>query len=71
MRKSSDAVKSGGKFTDVSEEHTTSILFLPTICLAYSSTLQMEAVRSSETLANFQWTTRRHITDDSTLRGHR
>jgi hypothetical protein len=31
------------------------------ICLAYYSTLKMEATRSSETSADFQWTIRRYI----------
>jgi hypothetical protein len=36
-------------------------------CLAYSSTLQMEAVCSSETSVDFQRTTRRYIPEDRTL----
>jgi hypothetical protein len=50
-------VKAGGKqraFTLVS-------------CSANSSTLKMEAIRSSETSVDFQQTTRRYIPEDSTL----
>jgi hypothetical protein len=36
-------------------------------CLAYSSTLKMEAICSSETSVGTQRTTRRYIPDDSTL----
>jgi hypothetical protein len=39
--------------------------------LNYSSTLKMEAIRSSETLGATQWTTRRHIPEDDTLHNHR
>jgi hypothetical protein len=34
---------------------------------AYSSTLKMEAICSSETFAEFQWSTRRYFPEDSTL----
>jgi hypothetical protein len=34
---------------------------------AYSSTLEMKAVRSSETSVNFYPTARHYITEDSTL----
>jgi hypothetical protein len=34
-----------------------------------SSTLKMEAIRSSETSGITQWTTRRHIPEDDTLNG--
>jgi hypothetical protein len=37
-------------------------------CLAYSSTLKVEAICSSETSVRFQRTTRRYIPGDSTLR---
>jgi hypothetical protein len=37
-------------------------------CLAYSSAMKMEAVRSSKMLVNFYRTTQRHITDSSWLR---
>jgi hypothetical protein len=36
-------------------------------CLAYSSTLMMEEIGLSETSAEFQWTTRRYIPEDSML----
>jgi hypothetical protein len=36
-------------------------------CLAYSSTLKMEATCSSKMSVHFQWTTRQHIPEDSTL----
>jgi hypothetical protein len=35
--------------------------------LNYSSTLKMEAIRSSETSGTTQWTTRHHIPEDDTL----
>jgi hypothetical protein len=38
---------------------------------AYSSTMKMEAVRSSETSADTQRTTRSYIPEDSTLHNHR
>jgi hypothetical protein len=37
----------------------------------YSLTLKMEATCSSETSADFQWTTRRYTPDDRTLDNHR
>jgi hypothetical protein len=40
-------------------------------CLPYFSTLKMEATCSSETSVNFQRTTRRYISEDSTLHNHR
>jgi hypothetical protein len=36
-------------------------------CSAYASTLNMEAICSSETSVDFQRTTRRYIPEDSTL----
>jgi hypothetical protein len=39
-------------------------------CSAYSSTLKMEAICSSETSVHFQQTTRRYIPEDSTLHNH-
>jgi hypothetical protein len=39
--------------------------------LNYSSTLKMEAIRSSETSGATQRTTRRHIPEDDTLQNHR
>jgi hypothetical protein len=41
--------------------------FMLISCLAYSSTLKMEATRSSETLTGSQWTTRHYISGDRTL----
>jgi hypothetical protein len=32
--------------------------------------LKIEAIRSSETLVNFYWTTRRHIPENSTIHSH-
>jgi hypothetical protein len=40
-------------------------------CSAYSSTLKIEAICSSETSVDFQQTTRRYIPEDSTLHNHR
>jgi hypothetical protein len=62
--------------TYVSEEHIASIFrvelcFPPAFklvsCSAYTSTLKMEAICSSETLVNIYWTTRRYIPEDYTL----
>jgi hypothetical protein len=39
-------------------------------CLAYTSTLKMEAICSSETSVDFQRATRRYIPEDRTLPGH-
>jgi hypothetical protein len=40
-------------------------------CVAYSSTLKMEATYSSETSVDFQRTIRRYITEDRTVHNHR
>jgi hypothetical protein len=40
-------------------------------CSTYSSILNMEAICSSETSVDFQWTTRRYIPEDRTLHNHR
>jgi hypothetical protein len=45
--------------------------FTLVFCLAYSSTLKMEATCSSETSVDFQRTTRRYIPEDKTLHNHR
>jgi hypothetical protein len=39
--------------------------------LNYSTTLKMEAIRSSETSGTTQRTTRRHIPEEDTLQNHR
>jgi plasmid replication initiation protein len=39
-------------------------------CLAYSSTLKIEKTHSSETVANFEWTTWCYIPEDRTLHNH-
>jgi hypothetical protein len=39
--------------------------------VAYASTLKMEATYSSETLVDFQWTTRRYISENIILHNHR
>jgi hypothetical protein len=51
------------KSTSVSEEQSRALLS----CSAYSLTLKMEAICYSEMSVNFQWTTWRYITEDSTL----
>jgi hypothetical protein len=63
------------KVNDVYDEHTASIIrfFLPpTFTLvsfsAYSLTLKMKAICSSETSVNFQRTTLRYIPEDSAPR---
>jgi hypothetical protein len=40
-------------------------------CFVYSSTMKMEALYSSQRLANFQWATWRYIPEDISLRNHR
>jgi hypothetical protein len=40
-------------------------------CSAYSSTMKMEAIFSSETSGDFQRTTRRYIPEDRALHNHR
>jgi hypothetical protein len=45
--------------------HTT--CFIVVLCLAYSSSLQLEVICSSETLADFYWTAWCYITEDRTL----
>jgi hypothetical protein len=57
------------KFTDVSEEPV-SIPKVELPCLAYCSTIQMEALCSSETSLNFYITTWRHIPEAGTLRNN-
>jgi hypothetical protein len=42
--------------------------FMLVSCLAYSLTLKMEAIYSSEMSVDFQWTTQHYIPEDSTLR---
>jgi hypothetical protein len=41
--------------------------FAPLFCMAYFSALKMEAVCSSETSVDFQWTTQHDIPEDRTL----
>jgi hypothetical protein len=43
-------------------------VFIQVSCLAYLSTLKMEAVYSSETFFDIQQTTRRYIPEDRTLK---
>jgi hypothetical protein len=45
--------------------------FLLTPCLAFSSTLKMEAISSSETSVDFHRATRRYIPEDIILHDHR
>jgi hypothetical protein len=62
-------------FSVLVQEGLLSVLLSPAFtlvsCSAYSSTLKMKAICSSETLVDFQRTTRRYISDDSTLHYHR
>jgi hypothetical protein len=44
--------------------------FTQVSCLAYSSTLKMEATCSSETSLDFHWTTRRYIPEDRNHHSH-
>jgi hypothetical protein len=44
--------------------------FMLIACLAYSSTLKMEATCSSKTLVDSQWTTWHYIPEDRTLHNH-
>jgi hypothetical protein len=44
--------------------------FTPVFCTAYSSILNMEAIVSSETSVDFQQSTRRYISEESTLHYH-
>jgi hypothetical protein len=59
------------KSTDVSEEHIADLCLPPAFtlvsCSAYSSTLKMEVICSSKTLADFQWTTGYYSPEDSIL----
>jgi hypothetical protein len=50
---------------------TLSPAFTLVSCSAYSSTLKMETICSSETSVDFQWTTRHYIPDDSAFCNHR
>jgi hypothetical protein len=45
--------------------------FVLVSCLAYFSTLKMEAICSSETSVDCQWTTWHYIPEDGTLHNHR
>jgi hypothetical protein len=47
--------------------HLIDTCFALVSCLAYSSTLNMEAICSSETSLDFQWTTQLYIPEDRTL----
>jgi hypothetical protein len=56
---------------DVSDEHIASFFLLTCwFLLKISSTLEMEAICSSETSIASQQTTRRHIPEDDTLHNH-
>jgi hypothetical protein len=50
------------------ELHLLATCFHTVLSSAYSSTLKVEAIRSSETSIDFQWVTWRYIPEDSTLR---
>jgi hypothetical protein len=45
-------------------------IFTLVSCLAYSLTLKMEAMCSSEMSVDLQWTTRHYIPEDRTLHNH-
>jgi hypothetical protein len=58
------------KYTDVSEEHTASIVRVEEYAKkasAYSSTVKIGAVRSSETMESLYQTTRRNVSEDRAL----
>jgi hypothetical protein len=38
--------------------------FIPVSCFAYSSTMMMKATSSSETSVDFEWNTRRYISEE-------
>jgi hypothetical protein len=44
--------------------------FTPVSCLAYFSTLKIQAICSSEMSVDFQWTTQHYIPEDSTVYNH-
>jgi hypothetical protein len=62
--------------TDVLEEHialqetSSPPAFTLVSCLAYFSTLKMEAKWFSETSVGFQWTTQPYIPEDGTFHNH-
>jgi hypothetical protein len=43
---------------------------LRSACFTYSSSLKLEAIRSSETSVNFYQTSRHHIPEDNTVHRH-
>jgi hypothetical protein len=47
------------------------LVLLSASCLAYSSTLKIEATCPSKTLVDFQWTTPRYIPEGRTVHNHR
>jgi hypothetical protein len=55
----------------LSKNRMLSAFSLLVACFAYSATVKMGAVPSSETLVNFYETPRRNIREDSTLHRHR
>jgi hypothetical protein len=56
--------------THVRAAYRDTSIFMIVSCLAYSSTLKMEARCSSETSVDFQRTTRRYIPEDGTLHSY-
>jgi hypothetical protein len=61
----------GRRIRQAREELCLPYAFTVLSCSAYSSTLKMEAICSSETSVGFQRTTWRYIPEDSTLHIHR
>jgi hypothetical protein len=50
--------------------HCIATCFMLVSCSAYSSTLKMETILSSEMVVDFQWTTQHYIPEDSTFHNH-
>jgi hypothetical protein len=66
-------VESGVKlrFPEIIQVLLASLASLLNTCLAYTSTVKMNGVCSSETLSNFYWARRCYILEDRTFHIHR